>query len=99
MRCLAGHCYGPDEIPNNPQQQHIQGHQDNATNFAQIPLPAQLNMIANHIVEHMTTPQLRYSQHTLITGTPVQLHLPAGTIMSYLKHANHWLATLPAIQV
>ena len=71
----------------HPVLRFVKGHQDADCPYATLPLPAQLNVDADHLAgSYALHPTENPSIVPMIAGTAASLHLPSGTITT--KHRS-----------
>jgi hypothetical protein len=86
-------------FPKTPAVLHVTGHQDRRTSYANLSLPAQLNVDADKlagIYEYKARQNPKFA--ALISGSKVQLHTPEGTIASNYRTAIRKLASYPEMK-
>ena len=86
-------------FPSLPVLQFVKGHQDVDYPYVTLPLPAQLNVDADHLASsYAPHPTENPSIVPMIAGTAASLHLPSGTITTKHRSALHRAASTDTIQ-
>ena len=86
-------------FPSHPVLRFVKGHQDVDCPYVTLPLPAQLNVDADHLAgSYAPCPTENPSIVPMIAGTAASLHLPSGTIATKHRSALHRAASTNAIQ-
>ena len=86
-------------FPLLPVLQFVKGHQDADCPYATFPLPAQLNIDADHLAgSYAPHPTETPSIVPMIAGTAVSLQLPFGTITTKYRSALRRAAATDPIQ-
>ena len=86
--------YALQQLPASYNLHHVKGHQDRLTPYHELPLPAQLNIDADHITTEYATANQTNTDTPLLPGAIAQLHSPQGTISSHLKPSLRRIASL-----
>ena len=88
------------EAHNRPATSHIKGHQDKDKPYAELSLPAQLNVdadaLANQFIQENL--DLDYGIAPMIPTAQVQLHMTQGTITHKMKRFLRLGRTAPALE-
>ena len=79
---------------------HIKSHQDKEIPYAQLPLPAQLNVDADKLADAFIAdnPDMDYSQVPLLPTSGIQLNLYKGTVTHNLKREIPRARTRPILE-
>ena len=86
-------------FPSLPVLRFVKGHQDADCPYAILPLPAQLNVDADHLAgSYAPCPTENPSIVPMIAGTAASLHLPLGTITTKHRSALRRAAGTATIQ-
>ena len=87
------------EFPKTPQLIHVKGHQDNNQTYAQLSMPAQLNVDADKLAgDFEYRPSDDPTIAPLIAGNSVSLQCPTGTISSKYRQNIRKMKSAPIMK-
>ena len=87
------------EFPKTPHLIHVKGHQDNNQTYAQLSMPAQLNVDADKLAgDFEYRPSDDPTIAPLIAGNSVSLQCPTGTISSKYRQNIRKMKSAPIMR-